>query len=139
MLTNTLNTNEIKDSTGAEVEFERLSTGPGAVTIFKKIAETPGIPHRLTISHASSGSGKATVRRSLVRFDCDYANQTTYEKMTFSAYVVVVVPEGMSDTLTIPKNVLANLMSFLATTGSGTTVLFDCTGTGAQALINGNI
>jgi hypothetical protein len=36
-------------------------------------------------------------------------------------------------------NVMAELMSFCATTGAATTVLFDGTGNGAATLLNGGL
>jgi hypothetical protein len=36
-------------------------------------------------------------------------------------------------------NVIAELQSFLSTTGAGTTVLFDGTGNGAVALLTGGL
>jgi hypothetical protein len=36
-------------------------------------------------------------------------------------------------------NVIAELLSFVATTGAATTVLFDGTGNGAQSLIQGTL
>jgi len=56
-----------------------------------------------------------------------------------SAYVVVDLPVGAMSANTESKHVLANLLSFCATTGAATTVLFDCTGNGAAALIDGSL
>jgi hypothetical protein len=137
MLTNTLNTNEVKDKAGSEVEFTRLSVGPRN-TEFAKIAETPGLPYRLKISHLESGSGITLRRRSLVRFDKSIANAGGTIGVV-SAYMVLDAPIGLMTTTDDAKNVVANLMSFCATTGAATTVLFDNTGNGADALVNGGL
>jgi len=59
--------------------------------------------------------------------------------ITVTAYTVLDFPVGASSTSAEAANVLAELMSFLSTTGAGTTVLFDCTGNGAAALLNGSL
>jgi hypothetical protein len=56
-----------------------------------------------------------------------------------SAYAVLDIPVGDISANTEPKNVLANLMSFIASLGASTTILFDCTGNGADALVNGGL
>lgn len=139
-LATTLNTNEIKNAAGTEVEFNSLDTGPGRVRRFYQVAESPSKPHRLVISHQESGSDKKRRRRSLVRFDktviSDVDNVTP---VTVSAYAVLDAPVGALVASTELNNVVAELMSFLATTGAATTVLFDCTGNGASALVSGGL
>jgi len=140
MLNNTLNTNEIKNSAGTEVEFSRLSTGPGRETVFKQITELPYLPHRLTVRHSESGSGINLRRRSVVRFDktiISAVDATT--PVTVSTYVVHDVPIGALTTNAEPANVIAELMSFLASLGASTTILYDCTGNGATTLLNGDL
>ncbi len=138
MLSNTLNTNEIKDRTGTEVEFQRLNTRDRS-TEFAKISEQPNYPHRLIISHDETGVGINRKRRSLLRFSKTVAaaDAGSDESVVISAYVVVDLPIGKMSSFNDANDVLANLMSFLSTTGAGTTVLFDGSGNGASALING--
>lgn len=139
MLANTLNTNEIKDSTGVEVEFTRLSTSDRS-TVFAKVGESPSAPYRLTVSHQESGSGMKKRRRSLVRFDkTSISGVDSITPIVHSAYMVLDYPVGASTASAEAANVLANLMSFCATTGAATTVLFDCTGNGARELLNGGL
>lgn len=139
MLSNTLNTNEIKNSAGAEVEFHRLSSSDRS-TVFSQITETPSAPHRLSISHQESGSALRKRRRSLVRFDKTVVSSVdSVTPVTVSAYAVLDYPVGALTTSAEAANVLAELMSFLATTGAATTVLFDCTGNGAATLLNGGL
>lgn len=139
MLSNTLNTNEVKNAAGTEVEFQRLSTSERA-TEFAQITESPNQPHRFKISHQESGSGLTRRRRSMIRFDKTVASTVdTTKTCVVSSYIVLDAPTGALVASTEFSNVLAELMSFLATTGAATTVLFDCTGNGAATLISGGL
>lgn len=137
MLSNTLNTNEIKNAAGTEVEFESISV-VDRKRVFKQIVEAPNAPHRLTISHSEVGVDSEKRRRSLVRFDKTVSGVSLQPRIV-TAYAVVDVPVGDLNADTETTNVLAELMSFLATTGAATTVLFDGTGNGATALIKGTL
>lgn len=137
MLSNTLNTNEIKNSAGTEVEFSRLSTSDRQ-TVFQQVAETPSAPHRLTISHLESGTGMKKRRRSVVRFDKTVTSGVdSVTPITVSAYAVLDHPIGASTSNAEAANVIAELMSFLASLGASTTILYDGTGNGAASLLNG--
>lgn len=139
MLSNTLNTNEIKNSAGTEVEFSRLSTSDRS-TVFSQIAETPSAPHRLSISHAEIGAGMKKRRRSVVRFDkTSISGVDSITPITNSAYLVIDSPVGAMTSTAELAHVIAELLSFCATTGAATTVLFDGTGNGAKALIEGGL
>lgn len=139
MLSNTLNTNEVKDSAGAEVEFTRLSTGDRA-TVFAKVSESPAAPHRLSIRHQETGSGLKKRRRSVVRFDkTSISTVDNATPIVSSVYLVLDNPIGAVVANTEAATVVANLLSFCATTGAGTTVLFDGTGNGASCVLNGGI
>jgi len=140
MLANTLNTNEIKNSSGAEVEFSRLSQGPDRTTVYAQISETPSAPHRLTIKHLETGKGLNLRRRSLVRFDKTVISTVDSETpVVVSAYAVLDSPVGAITANSEPANVLAELMSFLASLGASTTILFDGTGNGAATLLSGQL
>ena len=139
MLANTLVTNEVKDSAGTEVEFSRLSQS-GRETTFAKVGETPSLPYRLSVKHQETGSGINKRRRSLVRFDKTVMSGVDATKpVTVSCYAVLDTPVGALTANTEPTNLVANLMSLLATTGAATTVLFDGTGNGAKTLLNGDL
>lgn len=139
MLANTLNTNEIKNAAGTEVEFSRLSQGE-RTTVFAKIGETPSAPLRLGIKHSETGEGIDTRRRSLVRLDLTVTGQVDATRSEVcSFYIVGDIPVGNLTSNAEPKNALAMLLSFCATTGAATTVLFDCTGNGASVLIDGGL
>lgn len=139
MLSNTLNTNEIKNAAGTEVEFSRLSTSARS-TEYAQITESPALPHRLTISHQESGSGITKRRRSLVRFDKTVISTVdSITPVTVSAYAVFDFPSGAMAAITEGTNVLAELMSFMASLGASTTILYDGTGNGANALLTGGL
>lgn len=141
MLSNTLNTNEIKNSAGTEVEFQRiLGPGPGRSTVFAQINESPALQYRLLVSHLETGAGLKLRRRSLIRFD-----KTTMSgidvtlPITTSAYTVLDYPVGASSSSAEAAHVLANLWSFGASLGASTTILYDGTGNGSVALLTGGL
>lgn len=139
MLANTLNTNEVKGSTGSEVEFTRLSIN-GRSTEFAKIGESPASPHRMSIKHTETGSGTSRRKRSVIRFDLTSESDVDQSlQVTDSCYIVLDSPVGARTSTADSATVLANLLSFCATTGAATTVLFDCTGNGAKALLEGSV
>lgn len=139
MLSNTLNTNEIKNSAGTEVEFDHLSNNDRQ-RVFRAVAEAPSAPHRLTVSHLESGNGLTKRRRSLVRFDKTVISTVdSVTPVTISAYAVVDIPVGALLALTEPTHVVAELMSFVASLGASTTILYDGTGNGAASLLNGSL
>jgi len=139
MLSNTLNTNEVKNSAGTEVEFQRISQEERS-TEFAQITEQPNLPHRLKISHQESGTGFSRRRRSVVRFDKDVASTVdTTKTVTVSAYMVLDAPLGALTASTELANVCAEVMSFCASLGASTTILYDCTGNGAATLLSGGL
>lgn len=139
MLSNTLNTNEIKNASGTEVEFSRLSQN-GRSTVFAQIGEVPSAPHRLTVSHQETGVGLKQRRRSLVRIDKHVVSPLDATLIVpISCYVVLDAPVGALNAMTECTNVVAEILSFCATTGAATTVLFDGTGNGAKALLEGGL
>jgi hypothetical protein len=139
MLSNTLNTNEIKNAAGTEVEFGRLSTSDRQ-TVFAQLLESPSLPHRLTVSHQESGSGITKRRRSLVRFDKTVMSTVdTTLPVTVSGYAVMDIPVGALAAITEATNVHAELISFLASLGASTTILYDGTGNGGVCLLQGGL
>jgi hypothetical protein len=139
MLSNTLNTNEIKNSAGTEVEFSRLSSSDRS-TLFAQITETPSLPHRLTISHQEVGTGIKRRRRGVVRFDKTVMSGVDATvPVTISAYCVLDSPIGALTANTEPTHALAELMSFMASLGASTTILYDGTGNGATTLLTGGL
>lgn len=134
-----LNTNEIKNAAGTEVEFTQISLGPRE-SKYKAVTELPAYPSRLTIKHSETGSGTGLRRRSLVRFDKTVVGQVDATKpAVHSAYVVLDYPVGNSTSSANAAETLAYLMSFLASLGASTTILYDGTGNGARALLQGEV
>lgn len=138
MLSNTLSSNEVKNASGTEVEFSRISISERA-TEFAQIAETPAYQHRLKISHQESGSGLNKRRRSLIRVDKTVLSSVDSETpVTVSAYVVLDTPIGALTANTEPSNVVAEIGSFVHTLATNTH-LYDGTGNGAAALLAGGL
>jgi hypothetical protein len=139
MLANTLTTNEVKNAAGTEVEFSRWSSGIRE-TEFKAILETPSAPHRLTVKHSESGTGLKLRRRSVVRFDKTVISSVdSVTPVVVSAYTVIDAPVGALNVQTEMANVLAELISFTASLGASTTILYDGTGNGAVCLLSGDL
>lgn len=139
MLSNTLNTNEVKDRAGVEVEFTRLGSNDRD-TEFAKIGEAPALLHRLKIKHQEAGAGIRQRRRSVVRVDkTSISTIDNATPVTTSCYLVLDAPIGALNNDNEMRDVVANILSFCATTGAATAVLFDGTGNGANALISGGL
>lgn len=137
MLPTNLNTNEVKNAAGAEVEFNRLATLDRSVT-FAQVGESPNLEHRIKVSHLETGSGSETTRRSMVRVDKTITGVSGKPRV-ISFYAVAAIPVGDIANYTETGNVNAELISFLASTGADSTIKFDGTGNGAAALINGSL
>jgi hypothetical protein len=139
MLSNTLNTNEVKDRSGTEVEFSRIDTN-GRRTEFAKIGESPALPYRLSISHQETGSGIKKRRRSVVRVDkTTVSGVDDVTPITTSCYMVLDFPVGASESDDEAQDVIANILSFCASLGASTTILYDGTGNGAKSLLEGGL
>jgi hypothetical protein len=140
MLSNTLITNEVKNAAGTEEEFTRLQFSDARSTEFARVSEQPAYPHRLSISHTETGVGVSKRRRSVVRFDKTVVGQVdTTTTMKTSFYFVLDAPVGQMTSNALITDVIANGMSFLASLGGSTTILYDGTGNGAAALISGGL
>lgn len=138
-LSNTLNTNEIKNSAGTGIAFQHLEQA-GRKHVFAQTGEAPALQHRLTVSHVEIGSGINLRRRSMVRIDKDVMSTVdTTKKVTISSYNVTDSPVGALLAFTEVTNVVAELLSFCASKGASTTILYDGTGNGADCLINGSL
>jgi len=136
MLPTHLTTNEVKNAAGTEVEFLRFDAA-GRTVEFQQSAETPNLEHRLKTSHQESGSGVNERRRSMARVDKTVAGVSGTPRR-ISWYLVGDIPTGDIANYDEVKNALAELLSFMASTGADTTIKFDCTGTGAACLVSGS-
>jgi hypothetical protein len=139
MLSNNLNTNEIKNKSGTEVEFQRLSQSDRS-TVFAQVGETPNLPHRLTIKHEESGSGIKARRRTLVRFDKtqNVPDAGSDDVMNHAVYLVMDIPIGVASNYDTVLDLIAQLNSFMSTLGTNT-FLYDGTGTGSAAIVPGGL
>jgi len=139
MLSNTLVTNEIKNSAGTEVEFNRIST-EGRTTVFAAVSETPALPHRMSIAHRESGSGAKKIRESRIRFDKTVISTVdSVTPVVVSSVFSVRIPSGALTSTAEVANVIAELVSLVASLGASTTILYDGTGNGAQVLLSGGL
>lgn len=136
----TLNTNQIRNAAGAEVEFQHLLTGPGRVKVYAQTGETPSLRHRFTIQHREVGTGLRTVRQSNLKIDKDVVSQVNaVDTARITVSLRLDAPIGHLTSTTELANVLAEMATALATKGDvGATLLTDGTGYGAAALINGS-
>lgn len=139
MLSNTLNTNEVKNSAGAEIEFQHWEQTARSHT-WAQINEAPNAPHKLKVSHLESGTGLNRRRRSVVRVDkTTQSGVDATLPITTSAYLVLDHPVGASSSNAEAANVIAEILSFCASLGASTTILYDGTGNGAAALLAGGL
>jgi hypothetical protein len=137
-----LTTNEVKNAAGTEVEFLRLGALPGSERsmVFAKSGEVPAQQHRISVSHQESGSGLTARRRSVVRIDQTIAGQVDTTKLVKNSfYLVGDLAIGQLTALTVPTDLLANLVSLIASQGATTTILYDGTGYGASSILNGSL
>lgn len=137
MLSNTLVTNEVKNSAGTEIEFQRLSTN-NRDTEFGVLAEAPDAPHRISIRHTEIGDGLTKRRRSNIQITKTVTGVSGLPRKHIASFTVDI-PIGDIATYDDTKHVLAEMMSFCASLGASTTILYDCTGNGAAALVNGTL
>jgi hypothetical protein len=138
MIADSLVTNEVKNSAGTEIEFSYLETLAGSGKVWKASSEAPNLKHRFSVRHTLVGTGVSERRRSALQFRKEVAGVSLAER----AHVVTVtvdVPIGDIADYTDTKHVMAEAMSFLASLGASTTILYDCTGNGAAALVNGTL
>lgn len=136
-LPQTLNTNEVKNAAGTEIEF-LYRDEVGRMREYAASGEAPNLSHRLKVSHQEVGKGTELVRRSVSRVDKTVVGASG-TKRVISFYKVGVIPVGDLADLTVVKDVSAELDSFCCTTGAATTVLFDGSGYGDSAIINGTL
>lgn len=138
MLSNTLSTNEIKNAAGTGVTFDRRSISDRA-TEFRNTAN-PSQPKVLSIAHEEIGVGLKKRRRSKVAFEI--TSISTVDSITpivTKVYQVTDAPIGAITANTVTLEALAYMNSFMASLGANTTILYDGTGNGAVAVLNGSL
>lgn len=140
MLSDTLNTNEIKNAAGTEVEFQNLSRGPGRSGLWAQINETYSRQHRFSIRHEEIGTGIKLRRRTAIRFDKYVVSDVDSSLVVpILCYQVMDIPIGALTATTEPANVLAELGSLVYSLGASTTILYDGSGNGGKVFLLGGL
>jgi hypothetical protein len=135
-----LTTNEVKDRAGVEVQFLFFDDSPPRTRVYGRDAEAPNLPERIKVQHREVGKPGVTLRRqSNILFTKTVMGSDTVTPVTIRGSISLDVPQGAINDFNAVKDVVAYMNSFMATTGAATTVLFDGTGYGSAALINGTL
>jgi hypothetical protein len=138
MLSNNLNTNEVKNAAGAEVEFQHLSYPTPTSREFAAIGEAYNLPHRLRVAHREVGSGLTKRRQSNVRIAKSVAG-VSGEVRQVICNISVDIPIGDLNSNDEVENVLAEMGSFCFLTGANDTFIYAGTGNGSVALKDGSL
>lgn len=139
MLPESLNTNQVKDSAGAEREFiHKLYTNDGSKRIFAASNEVYNLQHRLAIAHMELATGVDKRRRSMTQVIKEILGVSGVKRKIVWTNSLEI-PVGDLDSNDEVENVMAEGMSFVASDGSSTTILYNCTGSGALCLRDGSL
>jgi hypothetical protein len=134
-----LTTNEVKDASGTEVEFTRLGVDASGRLKFYAASAAPNKPHEISIAHRFVGDGTSRRRQSVIRIEKTLVGDDIVGSSSKTiAQVTLDAPVGLEDDVSPFKDVLAELGSLVFTNASST-FLYDGTGNGAAALINGTL
>jgi hypothetical protein len=135
-----LTTNEVKDRTGTEKQFLFFDDSPARTRMYALDGEPYNLPERIKVQHREVGKAGVTLRRqSNVLITKTVMATDGVTPVVIRASMSLDIPQGALGDQNAVKDTLAYMMAFIATTGAGTTVLFDGTGYGAAALINGTL
>lgn len=135
MLATNLTSNEVKDKSGTEKEFSRVKSRATGVT-FALSGETYNLPCRLDVDHVETGTGLNRKRQSRVRLSKVGVSADGVSTAETIGNFSINIPVGKLNNQDDAKDVIAMITSFIATAGTNT-FLYDGTGTGASALLNG--
>lgn len=139
MLPAHLVTNEVKNAAGVEIEFNRTRNSDTGVGFSVKVPN-PQLPHKVDFDHQIVGEGTSQRRRSRQRVEYTVPGCTdATKKAVCVCNITLDVPIGNIENFDAAKMALANSIALLASTGADTVVKFDCTGVGADCLINGTL
>lgn len=138
MLNNNLNTNEVKDSAGLEVEFQHLRYPTPQSREFSKVGELYNLPHRLIVSHQEVGANLLRRRRSMYQVRKSVVGVSGATVVIVSTHSIDI-PVGDLNSNDEVENVMAEGGSFGFLDGTGTTFLFAGTGLGCVALKDGSL
>lgn len=131
-------TNEVKNSSATEVEFQSVEN-TGKMRVYAKIGEQPALETRLTVKHQEVGSGIKRKRESVAIITLNVVSDVDPALIVpVQAHVKLVHPIGALLTSTPAKDALAMVGTFVFTT-DGATFNHAGGGTGASALLSGGI
>lgn len=139
-LPQSLVTNEVKNASGVEREFIFRDNSQPRTLEWAASGEIPYLAERIRVVHSDVGKpGLSLVRRSNIR--C-FKRVVGYDGTTLGDIIdsrTLTIPIGLLANYDSVKEVAAWMNSICSTTGAGTTVLFDGSGTAMAALIAGTI
>jgi hypothetical protein len=134
-----LTTNEVKNASGTEVEFLHFDAPPRG-KIYHNAAVAPSEPQRIRFSHEESGISLKNKRRSLMETSIGVTgNDALGTPGKIVIRTVAEIPLGLLADFNDVAKAMAYHVSLLASQGASTTILYDGTGYGAAALINGTL
>jgi hypothetical protein len=137
-LADNLNTNELKNEAGTEVEYLNFDKGSRMKEWFKS-GEVPGLPSHLKIQHREIGEGVDKKRQSNISlYITEIGSVDTTKQAKSIGSFSTTVPIGNIPNFAKITTVMACLGSLCYTNGTNTFV-YDGTTPGAAALINGTI
>jgi hypothetical protein len=139
MLPESLNTNQVKNAAGTEVEFiHKAYANDGSKRIYASTAEVYNLWHRLHVAHQDLGTGVDKRRRSMNQVLLEILGASGVKRKIVGT-LSLDIPVGDLANQDGTKLVMANLLSFNASLGASTTILYDCTGSGAVAILDGSL
>jgi len=137
-LSDNLNTNELKNAAGVEVEFTRFG-GEGRTRLWQPVSVIPALPQILTVQHREIGAGFDRRRQSNITLYISTVGTKDATKIVKNKVSVSCdVPVGNINDFSDIKYCLACVGSLLYTNGTNTFV-YDGSTPGAAALANGTI
>jgi len=137
MLPANLNTNEVKDAAGTEVEFTHQSE-QGRKRVFQKIGELYAYPQHIIIQHDEKGVGVKKVRRSNLSIQItELSGVDSLTPITPFISLTLSLPVGLMATNATAARLCAYMGSFGWLTGADSTLKYDGSGTGIAALLAG--
>lgn len=142
MLPDNLDTNQVRNRLGAEVEFVYQDGAGGQFRVYKRKNGAPNLIETITVQHRTVGKGTERVRQSNISIVKEVVSDTDPTKRAIIRQSKSFwVPEGHLADLDDVKDVDAYMNTFCAQTSAGTSgvLVMDGTGLGAEALINGTI
>jgi hypothetical protein len=137
MLPNTLVTNEVKNASGVEQEFARQKEeGPSVQFVHKTAA--PNLPHYIRFSHREVGKDAELRRQSVREVVKTVIGVSGVQRKVIDRHTTDFPIGDLAD-MTEPKNVMAEGGSLDYTLTGTATFLYDGTGNGSSALLEGSI